>query len=165
MKNFFNSNKAPTQSASIVIKIENLIAEGKRIQSDLRHHAEQLIAAQRTADTLTAQARQGQADPHRLAAALAAVGQLEARITDLTTRQQQVQAEHDKLVQHRYATERKEAKEAYLAAVQQYGEACKPVAEMAVQVRKLAQAAGVAIGQDDHLLGRELYIGGAVINI
>lgn len=165
MKNFFNSNKATTQSASIAVEIENLTAEGKQIQSDLRHHTEQLSAAQRTADTLTAQARQGQGDPHRLAAALAAVGQLEAKINGLTTRQTEAQAEHDKLVQRRYATERKEAKDAYLAAVQQYGEACKPIAEMAVQIRRLAQAAGIAIGPDDHLLGRELHIGGAVINI
>ncbi len=164
MKNFFNS-KAPTQSASIVIEIENLTAEGKQIQSDLRHHAEQLTAAQRTADTMTTQARQGQADPHRLAAALAAVGQIEAKVNGLTTRQQEVQAEHDKLLQSRYTTERKEAKDAYLAAVQQYGEACKPVVGLAVKVRSLAQAAGVSIGPDDHLLGRELHIGGAVINI
>lgn len=116
---------------------------------------------------LTEQASAGALkDPNKLVDALREQREL---VPDQSTRQrlEALQSEQERLQQEIHPARQKAAIDAYSDAVQRYAQACAPLLKLAVVVRETAVAAGILLSDSNsrHLVGRDIQIGGAIIDI
>lgn len=148
-------------------RLAQLPDEIAQAQADVQALAVRKQATDATAAKLTEQAATGTLDdPARLAAALRQQRELAAD-ESASLRIRTLQAEHAKLEQEIHGLRRAAAMQAYHDAVQHYAQACAPLPALALVVKEAATAAGVTLtpSNSPHLLGREITIGGAVLDI
>ncbi len=157
----FAKQKPADTVATLTRRIEELEEARGRAEVERRHRAEALEQARREAAQLTEQAAAGKLkNPQKLAEALQRVRQLEAE-----PQAPDVAGEIAQLQNERAAAEREAAMREYLSAVQQYAAAAAPLVKLAADVKEKAERAGVfiTVANSPGLLGRELAIGGAIV--
>ncbi|KGS08620.1 hypothetical protein [Burkholderia sp. ABCPW 111] len=148
-------------------RLAQLPDEIAQAQADVQALALRKQATDATVAKLTEQASAGTLDdPARLAASLRQQRELAAD-ESASLRIRTLQAEHAKLEQEIHEHRRVAATQAYHDAVQRYAQACAPLPALALVVKDAAVAAGVILTAHNspHLVGRDIQIGGAVVDI
>lgn len=136
-------------------------------QADIQAEEERRQEIATSVAKLTEQASTGALkDPNKLVEALRQQREL---VPDQSAHQrlEALQSEQERLQQEIHVARQKAAIDAYHDAVQQYAQACAPLPKLAVAVRETAVAAGILLSDSNsrHLVGRDIQIGGAVIDI
>uniref|UniRef100_E6PQ88 Uncharacterized protein n=1 Tax=mine drainage metagenome TaxID=410659 RepID=E6PQ88_9ZZZZ len=148
-------------------RIEHLQDDIQRLQAEQQAEQVRRQSADVLVAKLTDQAATGKLkDPTRLTEALRQQREM-APGDDLATKLQAAQAEKLALETHIHEQQRQAAKEAYLAAVARYAQACAPLRKMGQTVQELAPAAGVMLTSSNSqgLIGAQIQIGGALIDV
>jgi TPR repeat protein len=162
------SAHAPASELDVVERrLSQLHDEIAQAHADVRAIGLRRQATDATVTKLTEQASAGALDdPARLTAALRQQRELAAD-NSASLRLQSLQAEQETLQREIHAHRRTAATEAYHEAVQRYACACSPLPALAEQIKGTAVAAGVMLSASNspHLIGREIQIGGALVDV
>lgn len=146
--------------------IEDMTSTIDILNENINLASRQLSGVRSKIDRMIVQIKQGGPDPG-MAGQLALSGEIERNLEVLSTWRQELLSKRDNLINHQFEIEQFRAMAAYSEAVKLYAEACGKILLLADAVRELAPAAGLvlAIRNSPGLIGRELLIAGAVVNL
>lgn len=146
--------------------IDDMTSSIEILNEDIDLATRQLSGVRSKIDKMMVHAKQGRPDAG-MAGQLALSGEMERKLEVLSTRRQELLAKRDNLIDRQFEIERFRAMAAYSEAVKLYADACRDLLPLADAVRELAPAAGLglAVRNSPGLIGRELLIAGAVVNL